>query len=182
MSSFDGIALLGAASALIFFSAAQAVLFRSIPARNVLAALKRLYALTTIVDLAATGEIGLILGVCRSEDRLGFGLSLFVSWTLSSLLALCYVLFIFGPFESSIRLRLIRELGLAGGEGLSQEEILMRYCARDILDRRLERLVAAQELSFDGRAYRVRNRLSFFLGLDLVSRCLSRSCIMGRGD
>jgi len=64
----------------------------------------------------------------------------------------CYVYFHWNNMgETARRIRMLRELA-AAPDGLSFQEMVRRYSAREILERRLERLSAAGQISItDGR-------------------------------
>jgi hypothetical protein len=64
----------------------------------------------------------------------------------------CYVYFHWNNMgETARRIRMLRELA-AAPEGLTFEEMVQRYSAQEILERRLERLSAAGQISeTDGR-------------------------------
>ena len=66
--------------------------------------------------------------------------------------AFCYVYFHWNNMgETARRIRMLRELA-AAPEGLSFEEMVARYSAQEILERRLERLTAAGQITeSDGR-------------------------------
>jgi hypothetical protein len=67
-------------------------------------------------------------------------------------LAFCYVYFHWNNMgETARRIRMLRELA-AAPEGLTFEDMVARYSAQEILERRLERLTAADQISeSDGR-------------------------------
>ena len=67
-------------------------------------------------------------------------------------LAFCYVYFHWNNMgETARRIRMLRELAAAPG-GLTFEEMVARYSAQEILERRLERLSAADQIDeTDGR-------------------------------
>ena len=70
-----------------------------------------------------------------------------------SALGYCYFHFI-NLGETARRIRIIREIYDAGEEGLSQQSILERYNARQIVDLRLQRLLSkGQIIEREGRYY-----------------------------
>ena len=90
-----------------------------------------------------------------------------------------YVLWIFGPYETSIRMRLIRELDKFQEDGVTESELLNQYDASDVLQNRLERLTASQYLTLkDGRYYLSRQFNAFFIieyFSNIIKRFISRS-------
>ena len=53
-------------------------------------------------------------------------------------------------------------------------DILKKYNADMILQRRLERFVSSGELSLDGKEYRCQNRFNVFSCIDVASRILKK--------
>jgi hypothetical protein len=83
----------------------------------------------------------------------GPGLSADLATAIASLYAaFCYVYFHWNNMgETARRIRMLRELA-AAPEGLTFQEMVKRYSAQEILERRLERLSAAGQISdTDGR-------------------------------
>src|SRR3989338_2095143 len=76
-----------------------------------------------------------------------------LSISIYGLIVFIYILCVFGLHESSIRIRMLRELYAARPRGLSREELLERYNADVILRRRLERLMASGEVTLQGTEY-----------------------------
>ena len=87
------------------------------------------------------------------------GLILFTSGFIYVLLVFHYLAWIFGMGEAAIRIRLIIELDRMPERTASLAEIYARYNADLILKTRLERLVNAGHLHFDGRHYRIRSKI-----------------------
>ncbi len=107
-------------------------------------------------------------------------LGLLLSVFIYGVSAFLYVLCVLGPYESSIRLRLIRELSFAGLKGLTTKEILQRYNAMMIIQRRLDRLVASGELRREGSFYRSGKSQNVFLLIEMMAGFLAR-CIGEKG-
>jgi hypothetical protein len=103
-------------------------------------------------QLAGTLVGGLVLGLLVNRGPEG-ALPADVA-TADALLyaAFCYVYFHWNNMgETARRIRMLRELA-AAPEGLTVQEMVRRYSAREILERRLERLSAAGQISeTDGR-------------------------------
>lgn len=69
----------------------------------------------------------------------------------------CYFHFI-NLGETGRRIRILREL-YESDRGLSEEEIMARYNAQEIFERRIKRLIASRQITFRGRRYYVNNSL-----------------------
>jgi len=92
---------------------------------------------------------------------------------LCALACFSYVICIVGPYETSVRVRLIRELYDRPGHSATVEELSAYYNPKVLLDMRLERLLSAGEVTEaagGGFAYQERHnvfewitRLSSFL-------------------
>ncbi len=103
-------------------------------------------------QVAGTLIGGLVLALLRSTGS-GASLSADVATADGLLYAgFCYVYFHWNNMgETARRIRMLRELA-AAPEGLTFEEMVHRYSAQEILERRLERLSAAGQISeTDGR-------------------------------
>jgi hypothetical protein len=94
------------------------------------------------------------------------------AWICAALLAmviqilLCsvYVLCFFGPYETSIRMRLVWEIAAGGSKGISMQELLARYNSEVIVNSRLERLLGSGDIIEENGRYRIgRGGQSFFL-------------------
>ncbi len=83
--------------------------------------------------------------------------------------AFAYVLCIFGPYETSIRMRLIRELGGSTGQ-TPLPDVLRRYNTAIILENRLTRLVGSQDLAKKGDTYHLRKTGNVFFIMDTVAQ------------
>jgi len=90
-------------------------------------------------------------------------------------LGFCYFNFV-NLHIASLRIRILLELLSAGSEGLDVKAVLSKYNARDIINRRLERLCIGRQLLERNQRYYVGNRL--FL---LIARCnvLAKQLIQG---
>ena len=136
--------------------------------------------LVYVFFMALTVNLGLTVWFMLEQNGLfemGIGAILTIlilPVVLYSLLSFCYVLCIFGAYESSIRLRIVRELDEAGPEGLSWEDLLKRYNDEMILKIRLDRFITSKELSFDGTYYRLERKHNAFSCITLISRIIKK--------
>jgi len=161
-------------SVLLFF-AAELIFFRFFSEATVLKG--------QMLFLSAGALINALLGAyfflnhifippeARWQDAL---LCLIIANIIFDLVAFLYVLCIFGPYESSLRLRLLRELGDVYPEGLTREQLFARYNLEDVVQRRLGRLLASQELVLKEGKYALRNPHNFFIVSEKVAIWLRR--------
>ena len=92
------------------------------------------------------------------------------SFWIYAMASFFYVLCIFGPYATSIRLRLIRELDTPQGRTLA--EINSAYNDRTILDLRLKRLLASGDVYLEGGTYKIGRANNAFFAIDGVARKL----------
>ncbi len=92
-----------------------------------------------------------------------------LAMAVNGLLCFVYVLCVFGPYETSVRMRLVREIARAGAKGISRQELLKRYNAQTIVDLRLRRLMGSGDIiEKDGR-YRVARKKNLFFIFDAIA-------------
>ena len=142
------------------------LVFRLVERKEVLKWLVYVFCMALIVNLGLTFWFMLQQNVLFTMGLAAILTILILPVVLYSLMSFCYVLCIFGAYESSVRLRIVRELDEAGTEGLSWEDILKRYNDDTILKIRLARFISSKELNFDGTYYQVQrthNVFSFFV-------------------
>lgn len=135
-------AILMASLAVVANMAGQIMAYRLLPAEGKL--FKSQVAGTLIGGLALALLLSAAPGAAPSADVVVAGALLY--------LVFCYVYFHWNNMgETARRIRMLRELA-AAPEGLTFEEMVARYSAQEILERRLERLTAADQISeTDGR-------------------------------
>jgi len=103
-------------------------------------------------------------------------------WLLATVLAmavdglLCffYVLCIFGPYETSVRMRLVREIAKGKDIGVSHDEILAQYNAEIMVKIRLQRLIGSGDIVEDNGIYRTTNTGNFFFIFDAIAGVIKR--------
>lgn len=78
-------------------------------------------------------------------------------------MVVAYILGIFGMLVSSLRIRLLLEIGKGGKNGITVEEILKSYNKELIIGERLKRLVESGELSYEKGRYSLKRGFSVFL-------------------
>jgi hypothetical protein len=104
------------------------------------------------------------------------------AWILASVLALCvngllcfiYVLCVFGPYETSIRMRLVREIAKGGSMGISFEELTGRYSTKRIMDIRLRRLMGSGDIIEKDGLYKSGRRGNFFFIFDSIAGVIKK--------
>lgn len=82
-----------------------------------------------------------------------------VSLFIYGLLVLQYIAWLFGMGEAAVRIRLLIELESLPIRDATLEKIYEQYNAKKILSIRLMRLANAGHVLFDGKRYRIANRI-----------------------
>ena len=127
----------------------------------------------------ATGTIPLLLmGIFCSLKIVSA--SVFV-WVIAAILALIiqgllssfYILCIFGPCETSVRMRLVREIA-AIPEGISLKDLAERYNATTIVKIRLQRLMGSGDIIEKDGVYRVAGSKNIFFVFDGIAGILKK--------
>jgi hypothetical protein len=103
-------------------------------------------------------------------------------WAIASLLALLitgllsfiYVTCIFGPYETSVRMRLVREIANSASKGISRQELRERYNAQTIMNIRLRRLQGAGDIIEQNGFYRAGSSRNIFFLFDTVARVIKK--------
>ena len=131
---------------LLVNAAAQIFLYRVRPDKGLLA---------SIFIAFAVGIFALLLCVSvlyGEADKKDFSAQLVLDVIVYALLSYCYFHFL-NLGETARRIRILRELAEASA-GLTTEELLMRYNAREILERRISRLTKSGQIVLkNGRYY-----------------------------
>lgn len=84
-----------------------------------------------------------------------------LSLFLSSLLAFVYVFAIYLNLDSSLHVRILKEIAKTEVKGLTYKQLLNRYNKKIILEKRLVRLVNAGEIERVGNTFLLHRRFSF---------------------
>ena len=154
-ASLDGMILWSAFIGFVIYLIVHFFIFRQVSDRKVIQWLIRTFLLGGIINIS----LGLLLS-SQFHRLVNHGAWVVIvtggcSFFIYGLLCFIYVLCVFGPYESSIRLRLLRELEIAGAQGLTQEEILARYNTEIILNRRLNRFIGSGEVVLLGDSFKL---------------------------
>jgi hypothetical protein len=172
MSSADGLVLINAVACFVLFVIIQFFVFRRIGEAEVLRSIMNIFMLVGIVNMGVSFDVHSLWG---GFSFLRVLVCAVVSFGVYGLLCLLYILGIYGPYESSVRLRLVREFYKVHPQSLTQEELLKRYNAKTILKRRLERMVYSGDLVLEGKNYRLKKTGNFFLVFHAVSSFLEKA-------
>lgn len=163
MSGLDQIIVVCGMGAFIVFVLTHITVLRCRPDAGILGAVQKTFYFGI---LAMTTAVSLLPGLSVVDQCLVFIFSLCV-YTLASFV---YVLCIFGPYATSIRLRLISELDAPQGKTMA--EISRAYDSKVILDLRLKRLLASGDIRFDGGRYHIAKAHNAFFIIDAGARAL----------
>jgi hypothetical protein len=87
---------------------------------------------------------------------------------LTGLVSFVYILCLFGPCTTSVRIRLLREIG-QDSKGITREALAACYNDRVILDLRLERLMGSGDLALRGDQYVLVRRRNVFFFMECVA-------------
>jgi hypothetical protein len=110
--------------------------------------------------------VGVSIGVLGTHaEHIALALVIYV------LAAFVYVLCFFGPYETSIRMRLVRELS-ANPSGVAVQDLLGSYNESVILDIRLKRLLGSRDVVCEGEIFKIAKKGNAFYMIDAISRKL----------
>ncbi len=93
---------------------------------------------------------------------------------LQGLLCFVYVLCVFGPYETSVRMRLVREIALAPPGGISMEELARCYNTEIMVNLRLQRLLGSGDIIEKDGLYRIGREGNFFFIFDAIAAVLKK--------
>lgn len=173
--SFDGLALLAGVASCLLFCAAHLAVFRFVDSSGVLKWTMIIFGLGLFLCWGLAWSLFLKFpSTFPPPVLISVGLGVSLSTLIYGLSSFLYVLCVWGPYESSIRLRLVRELAAVYPDGLSRDELLARYNNEKIIQRRLARLVRSAEIQQEGGVYRLHNARNFFLIAEWVAGVLRK--------
>ena len=98
----------------------------------------------------------------------------FLALSIQGLLCFFYVLCLFGPYETSIRMRLVREIARPGSQGLSLKELLERYNVETMVNLRLARLLGSGDIVCKNGLYQVGRGRNFFFVFDAIAAVIKK--------
>ncbi len=183
MLTIDSIILTTAVGTFIIYLLAHLLVFRFIAVKGVLPWLMRVFFLGTFFNVILNIYLSLSKTKIMMESGiLGVGFCVFLSFIIYGIMSFFYVLNIYGPYESSLSVRLIREIYQTLPQGSTIYEILKRYNADMILRTRLERLIGSGEIIVEGPIYRIGKYPCIFLTLHYIGRILNRIVLKTRAE
>ena len=93
---------------------------------------------------------------------------------IQGLLCFFYVLCVFGPYETSVRMRLVREIQKGGSQGIKAHDLDLSYNTETILNVRLKRLIGSGDLIERDGLYRIGRTGNFFFIFDAIAKVIKR--------
>ena len=175
MNAFDVILLSSACVSFVLFFCLQMLVFRCTHSEDIFKSIINTFTVVSAVHL-----MGLPLtlkyfpngaAVQTFSDVIGV---VVLSYIVFGLAAFVYILCVFGPSETSIRVRVVRELLEVRGHHLLRNELLKRYNGRMVLERRLERFSRSGEVVFKGGKYVMCKNTNAFFMIDVIARLLQK--------
>jgi hypothetical protein len=88
---------------------------------------------------------------------------------LHGLLCFVYVLCVFGPYETSVRMRLVREIFNAPPGGMPDKELFQRYNNKNIVQIRLMRLIGSKDIIEKDGFYQAGSKTNAFFLFDIIA-------------
>lgn len=155
----------------VVFFVLKAIVFRVVHSDAVLKWIVNVFVVTSVLHLAGT----IFWNDCSHQHFPGsFPLLAGVSYLLFGLSAFVYILCVFGPSETSIRIRLLREIQEQKGGRLTHEALLTKYNGEMILKRRIQRLLLAQTIVERNGRYEIKNKSNAFFLIDAMASLIQR--------
>ena len=173
MTLYDSFVIVPVSAAFFIFFVIHIAFFRFFPSQDVLRNLMQVFLISGTAHITTFIYYGGQQGIFESMDFLGLLFLFVVSFFLYFCLAYIYTICVFGPYESSIRIRIVRELYRQYPKPMSWEELLNYYNIDMILRRRLDRLVRSRDFIFDGKFYTAVRKVNMFSILKIVGKKLS---------
>jgi hypothetical protein len=131
----------------LFFMLIHVLIFRFVKQLEVLKWLSLIFLFS--------GITGIIIENIFFSLSLGIVLFIFCLYTL---LVFIYIISLFGAIESSIRIRILGLVALAGNNGLEEKAILQQYNKYIIIQKRLRRFIASGEMIVEKNKFKINNR------------------------
>lgn len=163
----DVLTILVAATSFGLFLGIHMMACRRMSADDLLKSLWRTCAMTMIFPLIITTAL-FLLKVSTLPLMVWVCIAAF-STLLQGVLCFVYVLCIFGPYETSVRMRLVREIFKASPHGLTQAELDRCYNAQIIARIRVRRLTGSNYMVEENGVYRVGTATNVFFVFDIIT-------------
>ena len=168
---FDYAILVSSGISFLAFFILQVIVFRMVHPEAVLRWIMNIFMIVSVLHL-------FVMAIAYNYLQLNYpGGLLFmaaVSYFIFGLTAFVYILCVFGPSETSIRIRLVRELQDVKGGRLTRDELLKKYNGRLILERRIQRLLYAGEILEQNGKYVLLNKANAFFMIDAVAGLIQK--------
>ena len=162
----DLMILASVAASFIVFILLKVVIRRMVHPEAVLRWIVNIFLMSSVVHCVA---LALVYDFFGGHYPGGLLFAAVISYVTFGLLTFVYIVCVFGPSETSIRIRLVRELSQARGGRLKHEELLRKYNGRLILERRLQRLILAGEIAQRQGKYILLGKANAFFVIDAVA-------------
>lgn len=139
----------------------QLIVFRLIDHRGILQGLMNTFFMGGAINIALSVWL-----LSSYTDLVAFGA--LVSFVIYGLICFFYVLYFFGIYESSLRMRLLRELYRHYPQGVTLDVLLQSYNAQKIMQTRLERFVGSGGVIVEDNIYRIGKQSPIFVLLESI--------------
>jgi hypothetical protein len=146
--------------------------FRKVRAEQVLRSLLLTFGASLFFPLIFMAMMG-ALGILNVPGQ-AWACAAFLAMVLDGLLCFVYVLCIFGPYETSVRMRLVREIAQGKDKGISLQELLNRYSEKTIVDIRMRRLLGSGDIIEENGVYRSGRSGNVFFVFDAIAGILKK--------
>lgn len=171
----DIIILTSAVASFIVFFILQVLIFRYVHPEAILKWIMNIFWLSSLLHIFWFFEIRMMWPEFLPVEAIGI---VALSYFVFGLMAFVYILCVFGPSETSIRIRVVRELREGQGHRLSHEELLKRYNGRMVLERRLQRFLQSGEIRLEQGKYTLCKNANAFFMIDAVAQVIQK--ILGK--
>jgi hypothetical protein len=150
----------------------QVITFRWLRPEELLKSLSACVIAIAVLPLVLMG----ILAVTKMIEAsiLEWIVAAFLALLIAGLISFVYVLCVFGPYETSIRMRLVREIAKGASKGISMQELLSAYNPETIINIRLRRLVGSGDVIEKNGIYQPGNKKNFFFIFDAIASTIKQ--------
>jgi hypothetical protein len=159
----DRIVVIAGVLSFWFFLVIHFVTFRFLKPEHLFKGITGVFALGFLFCMFLCASL---IGI--APERIGLSALSLMIYALASFV---YVLCVFGPYETSIRMRLVRELSKSK-TGMSISELTSNYNTGIIIDNRLKRLLGGGDLVKEQELFRVKKEHNAFFIIDAVAQKL----------
>lgn len=139
------------------------IIFSKIDQSNVLVWIVKLCLFGAIFPLLFALFFSIVFPIGQYPQIAHFLIVFSSSFLLYSLLAIGYILGMFGLLESSLRIKILQEIATAGKRGIQKKEIHRVYNRDVIIVKRLKRFIRSGDISYRNGLYTMRKRFTYFV-------------------